>query len=294
MIICDNTEILMERDPDPKAVFSLLDEMWIEKGNKEDWAELHGLHYKAEGLPPGSRYWRVVTNDGYLVGIVMTSAVALLSAPRHLVFPKLSPGNDTRLTNVHRAKWLNNNIRRAARIVTDTMYRGVGISYRMTNLASRLEGFRFVEIQSSMSKFNPFDAKAGVNHANLRPATAYKSGLAFLRRYFKSHPADHENVLKELRELSNPVQKGVVEAMREFYYKNSAKERTGSNMKVGTRKVDNMTVPDLLRELQQLIFATPIYGIYENPDYKTKMPDRLPLRAFDWQGVNEPLRLDKL
>jgi len=294
MILHDNADIFVERTLNPKSEFSLLDEMWIEKGTKEDWAELHGLHYKSEGMPPGSRYWKVVTTDGYLVGIVMTSSVSLLNAPRHKVFPKLKPGNDTKFTNVHRAKWLNANMRRAARIVTDTMYRGVGVSYRMVNLAARLEGFRFMEIQSSMSKFNPFDVKAGFTHAHLHPASSYNAGVAFFRRYFDSHPSDHENVLKELTELPETVRRGVDKAMRDFYYKNSAKEKTGSNLKTGTKKVDAMSSSDVLKELQQLVFATPVYGIYENPDYKTKLPDRLPLRAFDWQGVNEPLRMENL
>lgn len=284
--------VLMESVECPVPYFSLLDDMWIEKGTKEDWDELHLLHYKADGMPPGSRYWRVVTGNGYLVGIVMTSSVALLSAPRHKVFPKLKPGQDTTLTNRHRAAWLNKNMRRAARIVTDTMYRGVGVSYRMVNLACRLEGFRFVEIQSSMSKFNPFDAKAGFRHAHINPAAAYEAGIAFFRRYFESHPADHENVLNELMGRSEPVREKVLQAMREFYYKNSAKEKTGSNLKVGTRKVDAMSADHLLRELQQLVFATPVYGIYENPDFGRKLPARLPLKAFDLQKPHEPLRLD--
>lgn len=289
-----DNEVSIERMENPIPYFGLLDEMWIEKGNKDDWQELHGLHYKAEGMPPGSRYWRVVTSEGYLVGIVMTSSVSLLCAPRHKVFPKLKPGNDTHLTNVHRAKWLNGNMRRAARIVTDTMFRGVGVSYRMLNLAARLEGFRFMEIQSSMSKFNPFDQKAGFSHAHLRPAAAYDRGLAFFRANFHSHPSDHERVLEELTELPESVRSGVIQNMREFYYKSSAKEKTGSNLNTGMRKVDAMPVPDLLREIQQLVFATPVYGIFENPDYKTKLPERLPLSAFDWQKPNEPLEISKL
>jgi len=293
-VVLDTPDILIERHDAPTPHFSLLDTMWIERGTREDWEELHGLHYKTEGMPPGSRYWRVVTDNGCLVGIVMTSSVSLLSAPRHLVFPRLRPGNDTHLTNIHRAKWLNTNMRRAARVVTDTMYRGVGVSYRMLNLTARLEGFRFMEIQSSMSKFNPFDAKAGFSHAHLRPAAAYKRGVELFRRYFESHPADHENIVRELTALPEGVQVGVLKPFREFYYKNSAKEQTGGNLRAGNGRVQAMEPSALIRELQQLIFATPVYGIYENPDHKRELPDRLPLRAFDLQGIKEPLRLDLL
>lgn len=289
-----DSEIIIQRNENPEPYFSLLDDMWIERGTKEDWDELHALHYKAEGMPPGSRYWKVTTGNDYLVGIVMTSSVALLSAPRHRIFPKLKPGNDTKLTNRHRAAWLNKNMRRAARIVTDTMYRGVGVSYRMVNLANRLEGFRFIEIQSSMSKFNPFDLKAGFRHASLNPAAAYERGILFFRRYLESHPADHEAVMNELNNMSPTHRETVLRAMREFYYRHSAKEKTGSNLNVGTRKVEAMKPGDLLRELQQLVFATPVYGIYENPDFGRELPDRLPLKAFDLQTPDQPLRLDLL
>lgn len=287
-------DVIIERNDSAKPYFSLLDDMWIERGTKEDWDQLHQLHYKAEGMPPGARYWRVVTGNGYLVGIVMTSSVALLSAPRHKIFPKLKPGNDTPLTNRYRATWLNKNMRRAARIVTDTMYRGVGVSYRMVNLACRMEGFRFVEIQSSMSKFNPFDKKAGFRHAHLNSAAAYEAGIKFMRRYFAAHPADHNGVLTELRAMPDAMRERILIEMKDFYYRHSAKEKTGSNLNAGTRKVMEKSDTDIIKEIQQLVFATPVYGIYENPDLGRDLPERLPIKAFDLQLPNEPLRLDLL
>lgn len=287
-------EIVVERDPGAKPRFSLLDTMRVEPGTKADWDELHDLHYKAESLPAGPRYWRCVTADGILVGIVVFSTVSLLLAPRHQVFPKLKPGQDSHFTNVHRATFLNANFRRAARIVTDTMYRGVGVSYRMVNLAMRMEQKRFIEIQSSMSKFNPFDVKAGFKHAHLKPAAAYVQGLKFMRSQFKAHPADHQAVMDELKAFTPAHRARVMTAMQEFYYRHSAREKTGSNLNVGTGKVQGMKPEHLLRELQQLVFASPVYGIWTNPDLGRPVPQSLPLRAFDLQGPTEPLRLDLL
>lgn len=290
----DQYEIVVERNPAAKPRFSLLDGMRVEPGTKADWDQLHDLHYKAESLPAGPRYWRCVTADGDLVGIVVFSTVSLLLAPRHQVFPKLKPGNDTHFTNVHRAKFLNDNFRRAARIVTDTMYRGIGVAYRMVNLAMRMEQKRFIEIQSSMSKFNPFDVKAGFKHAHLKPAAAYEQGLKFMRGLFDAHPADHQAVMSELNGFNDTHRKRTIKAMQEFYYRHSAREKTGSNLNVGTGKVESMEPGHLLRELQQLVFASPVYGIWTNPDLGRPVPHTLPLRAFDLQGPNEPLRLDLL
>lgn len=287
-------EIVVERNDQAKPRFSLLDTMRVEQGTKADWDELHDLHYKAESLPAGPRYWRCVTEDGILVGIVVFSTVSLLLAPRHQVFPKLKPGQDSHFTNVHRATFLNANFRRAARIVTDTMYRGVGVSYRMVNLAMRMEQKRFIEIQSSMSKFNPFDIKAGFKHAHLKPAAAYVQGLKFMRSQFNAHPADHQAVMDELKSFTPSHRARVMTAMQEFYYRHSAREKTGSNLNVGTGKVQGMKPEHLLRELQQLVFASPVYGIWTNPDLGRPVPQSLPLRAFDLQSPTEPLRLDLL
>lgn len=287
-------EVVIERDPGAKPRFSLLDTMRVEPGTKADWDELHDLHYKAESLPAGPRYWRCVTADGILVGIVVFSTVSLLLAPRHQVFPKLKPGQDSHFTNVHRATFLNANFRRAARIVTDTMYRGVGVSYRMVNLAMRMEQKRFIEIQSSMSKFNPFDVKAGFKHAHLKPAAAYVQGLKFMRSQFNGHPADHQAIMDELKSFTPAHRARVMTAMQEFYYRHSAREKTGSNLNVGTGKVQGMKPEHLLRELQQLVFASPVYGIWTNPDLGRPIPQSLPLRAFDLQSPTEPLRLDLL
>lgn len=292
-LILDTDEIFIERR-DIKPRFSLMDDMRVERGSKADWDALHDLHYKAESLPAGPRYWRCVTGEGDLVGIVVFSSVSLLLAPRHGVFPKLKPGKDSHFTNVHRATFLNKNFRRAARIVTDTMYRGVGVSYRMVNLAMRMEGFKFVEIQSSMSKFNPFDVKSGFRHAQLKSAAAYEKGLKFMRTLFNAHPADHQAVMQELNAMPESFRERALQEMRVFYYRHSSREKTGSNLNAGTGRVDAMEPAHLLRELQQLIFASPVYGIWQNPDLGRTLPDSLPLSAFDLQTPTEPLRLDLL
>lgn len=291
----DDGEFLVEYTAQGnKPRFSLMDGMRVERGTRADWDMLHDLHYKAENLPAGPQYWRCVTAEGDLVGIVVFSTVSLLLAPRHQVFPKLKPGGDTHFTNVHRATFLNANFRRAARIVTDTMFRGCGIAYRMVNLAMRLDGHRFIEIQSSMSKFNPFDIKAGFKHAHLKPAAAYTQGLKFMRSQFKGHPADHSAILTELNGFTEAHRARVMTAMQEFYYRHSAREKTGSNLNVGTGKVQGMDAAHLLRELQQLVFASPVYGIWTNPDLGVEMPESLPLLAFDNQGPNQKLRMDLL
>lgn len=273
-----------------EPIFSLLNDMVVERGTKDDWDKLHHLHYKAANLPPAPIFWRCrrVSNNE-LVAVTVTSSVSLLLAPRHDVLPLLKPGNDTRITNRHRPAWLNANMRRIGRIVTSTLYRGTGVSYRMMNLVARMEGKRYMEIVSSMAKYNPFDIKAGYKRAPLRRAAAYESGVKFLRENFECHPADFQAVLNELHSQPKAVQDMLRKRMTEFYFKNSSKEKTGQNL---GKTIEDLRMEDrdLIRELQQLVFGYTIYALYENPDHGKTMPQRLPLLAFDNQEPNEMLK----
>lgn len=284
-------DLTIQRIENARGHFDLFSKMWVERGSRADWDQLHSLHYKAEALPAGPQYFRCITDDGDLVGVVVFCPVSLLLSARHEVFPKLKPGRDSHFTNVHRARWLNENMTRAARIVTDTLYRGVGVSYRMVNLAMRLYGVRYVEIGSSMAKYNPFDAKAGFKHAHLRESRAYDAGLEFFRKHFEAHPADHQALVREFNALPRRLREALDREMRAFYYRHSPKEKTGAKLGNGTRRVDALPIPVLIREMQQLIFAMPLYGIWSNPDVGRTLPKRLRLDIFDRQKPDEPLIL---
>lgn len=278
-------------NPKPRAHFALLEEMWFEPGTKDDWEALHELHYKSTSGTSG-RYYRVTLHNE-LIGIcVMTSPRGLL-APRHELFPALKPdGADTKITNTHRYKWLNKSSCLNSRTVVDTMFRGVGIAYRLLNLAARAEGKRFAEIQSSMSRYNQFAQKAGFKFTKPKPSQHYEAGLEFFRTHFRANPVDFVAVLAEFK--SKPLDEQVIleQKTREFYYAHSAIEKTGKNRDKGTTRVDAMNFAEVLKNLQQLIFAMPMYGVYENPDAGRELPKRFPLIWFDRQPVTSPLILD--
>jgi ABC-type ATPase with predicted acetyltransferase domain len=210
---------------------------------------------------------------------------------RHKAFPMLKPGRDTVTSNTARAKWVNANLRVISRFVLDTMYRGIGIAYRFQNLASRLEGCRYMEIQSSMSKYNLFAHKAGFKFVKPSSANKYDVGMRFFRSTFRANPADHEAILAEIAALSPGVRERVIQDTRTFYFKHSALEKTGSNRDKGTSRVDDMAVSDLIRNLQQMTLAAPMYGVYANPDFGKYTPKTIRLMAFDNQAVDQPLNL---
>jgi ABC-type ATPase with predicted acetyltransferase domain len=303
MILLDNQDLLVERRQVPaKHALSLLPEIYVERGTKEDWDLLHELHYKAENLGIGPRIFRCVLR-GQTIGVGVMTVPKMLLSGRNELFTHLRPnvgGRDTKIINKYRAEWINDHACTNSRLVLDTMYRGAGIAYRMQNLMMRMTGCKLVEFQSSMSKFNPFASKAGIRFTKPKRSSNYERGLQWFRRWFESIPTDFVGIMAELDLMPGKAREKCVAEMRKFYYDFSSMEKSGDNRMNGTRRVDALPVDKLLKNLQQLVFASPLYGVYVNPDYDdakdcaVELPDRLPLLAFDNQAVDAPLNLSTL
>lgn len=300
--VVDNPDVLIERQDVGRVSLSLLPEIYVERGTKADWDLLHELHYKAENLPFGPNFYRCVLRD-QTIGVGVMTVSSALSSGRNEVFKHLRPnqnGMDTKLINKYRMNWLNDNACTNSRLVLDTMYRGAGIAYRMQNLMMRLSGSSIVEFQSSMSKFNPFAAKAGVRFVRPRPSAKYKSGLELFRRWFESVPSDYVGVMEEIDGMPAAIREKCVAELRAYYFRNSSREKSGNKRFDAQERIEGMEVSWLLKQLQQLIFASPLYGVYLNPDYDVdartprELPGRIPLLAFDNQPVDAPLDLSKL
>ncbi|CAM6031391.1 unnamed protein product [Sphagnum compactum] len=256
------------------------------------------LHYKSHGtLTPGSHYFRMMLNDE-LIGIIMMASPKMLLKERHIMFPSLKPGHDTRITNTARMKWINANMSITARVVVDTMYRGAGLAYRFTNLASRMEGKKFIEIQSSMSKYNQFAQKAGYQFTPPVKATKFDLGIKFFRATFDANPADTQAILNEIESLPPAAKERTLEQVRAFYRRHSSIENTGKGLiknadgvKFADTRIARLPTRTLIEQLQQMVLASPLYGIYINPDFGRQLPERLPILAFDKQPPDQPLIL---
>jgi hypothetical protein len=281
------TEII--RTPEARPSFPLLSEMYVERGTQEDWNLLHHLHYKSDHNPIGARYYRLVL-EGETIGVCGITQPRPLGKERHQIWSKLTPGNDTKASNRFRYKWVNKNIVVIGRIVLDTMYRGVGASYRFQNIVARKSGMPIVEIMSSMSKYNPFAQKAGFEFVRPMRSNKFDVGMKFFRANFDAHPADLDGLVKEIETMPPAAQKIVVDKVKAFYYRHSANEKTGDARDIGEERVRNMSTSLVLRQLQQLVLSTPLYGVYMNPDHDRVLPDQIPLTAFDAQKTTEPLK----
>lgn len=279
--------------PNAKSHFEPLGRMFVERGTAADWQLLHHLHYKTEGRPTGPAYWRL-SLEGETVGVCVLTLPRPMLKERNIAFEQIKPKGgliDDKISNTARFKIINQNMRVIGRIVLDTLYRGVGAAYRFQNLVARMSGFRFVEIQSAMSKYNLFAQKAGFMMVKPQRSHKYEIGLKFFRSTFSSDPADTAGLLAEIENASPAYRERLLKDTRTFYYRHSAIEKTGQARSNGTSRVERLPVEELIQQLQQMILASPLYGIYPNPDFGREMPTHLPLTAFDRQPTNQALIL---
>ncbi|WP_374335504.1 hypothetical protein [Methyloversatilis sp.] len=287
-----------------KHKLSLLEHVYVERGDKSDWDALSELHYKGHSLAAGPRFMRCVyehAGERELIGIMVFSNPMPLNKGRNEVFPHLRPnvgGRDSTMINKRRMEVINRSISWNNRTVLDTMYRSAGIAYRFKNLAYRMYcckyKFRFVESSSSMGRFNPFSVKAGMKFIKPKPANALEMGVDFFKTHFKSHPCDQVAIMQELRDMPESSRLVIERKLREFYYRHSAMEKSGDKMDLGMTRVNQLDIGYVLRQIAQIVFGATIYWIWENPDHGRTLPDRLPLLAFDRQAVDEPLILEGL
>lgn len=311
-LVFEDRDTRVLRDPNARHQrLTLLEKLYVERGTLDDWKQLHELHYKSSNLGIGPRYMRCALDDGtprgQTIGCMVFTVPKPLDSGRNSVFPWLKPnqnGVDNRLINRIRINWINDNLILSSRTVLDTMYRGAGIAYRFKGLGYRLMGYRYVESRSSMSRYNPFSIKAGMRFVRPKAAPGLESGLRLMARNFKSPAYDTAAILAELREMPEFARQAVLEELRAWYYRHSSMEKSGDNRLNGMSRIDGMETSYLLKQVMQLIFGATIYAVWTNPDYllgpdgkpigMRELPKRLPLLAFDNQGVDEPLRLDLL
>lgn len=305
--LIDDDETVVKRNPTAgKHTLSLLEHIYVERGEKDDWDALSELHYKGHSLAAGSRYMRCVyehQGDRQLIGIMVFANPMPLNKGRNEVFPHLKPnqggGKDTTLMNKRRMSEINRKMTWNNRTVLDTMFRSAGIAYRFKGLAYRMYcneyGYQAVESNSSMGRFNPFSVKTGMKFIKPKPANALEVGVDFFKHNFVSHPCDQVAIMQELKALPEGVRSVVERKLREFYYKNSSMEKSGDKMHLGMTRVNDLDISYILRQTAQIVFGATIYWIWFNPE-KTKrnLPMRMPLLAFDNQAVDARINMSKI
>jgi ABC-type lipoprotein export system ATPase subunit/GNAT superfamily N-acetyltransferase len=133
----------------PANECSLIREMRVEEGNREDWRRLCGFHYRGHQVAVVRKIFRLVRKDE-LCGVIVYSYPPPACYGRRLVLSKVS------------IQELNKQLSIINRVVIHPKYRTVGLGAKLIRETLPMVGTRYVELIAVMAKYSPFAEKAGM------------------------------------------------------------------------------------------------------------------------------------
>jgi ABC-type ATPase with predicted acetyltransferase domain len=134
---------------EPASECSLIKEMRIEKGTKEDWQKLSGFHYRGHKVAVPRKIFRLVRGDE-LCGVIVYSYPPPACYGRRLVLPRLT------------IQEMNKQLSIINRVVIHPKYRTIGLGAKLIRETLPLVGTPYVELIAVMAKYSPFAEKAGM------------------------------------------------------------------------------------------------------------------------------------
>ncbi|MCW4005282.1 MAG: ATP-binding cassette domain-containing protein [Candidatus Bathyarchaeota archaeon] len=143
-------EIKIEYYPNiPAAECSLIREMTIEEGTREDWQKLSVFHYRGHKVAVPRKIFRIVRGDE-LCGVIVYSYPPPACYGRRLVLPRMT------------IQEMNKKLSIINRVVIHPKYRTIGLGTKLIHDTLLLVGTFYVELIAVMPKYSPFAENAGL------------------------------------------------------------------------------------------------------------------------------------
>ncbi len=128
---------------------SLIREMRVEEGTREDWQKLSSFHYRGHKVAVPRKIFRLVRGDE-LCGVIVYSYPPPACFGRRLVLPRMT------------IQELNKQLSIINRVVIHPKYRTIGLGAKLIRETMSLVGTPYVEMIAVMAKYSPFAEKAGM------------------------------------------------------------------------------------------------------------------------------------
>jgi ABC-type ATPase with predicted acetyltransferase domain len=186
---------------------SLVKEMRIEPGIRDDWRRLEEFHYRSPNLGAVHEIyglWR-----GYeLCGVIVYNYPPITCMGRNLVLPKMLP------------KELNKKLCIISRVVVHPKYRSISLGAKLVKETLPLAGTPYVEMVAVMAKYNPFAEKAGMQRVvfQVPGKEALKIADALEQLGFNTKLLGSESYVRRKLEKLSPKQ---VAMLKEAFIRNS-------------------------------------------------------------------------
>jgi energy-coupling factor transporter ATP-binding protein EcfA2 len=128
---------------------SLVKEMQIVEGSRQDYYQLAGFHYRSHKVA-GVRKIFCLKRGEELCGLVVYSYPPAACFGRRMVLPRMS------------MRELNQNLSIISRVVVHPKYRTIGLGHKLIRETLEHAGTPYVETVAVMAKYNPFFERAGM------------------------------------------------------------------------------------------------------------------------------------
>jgi hypothetical protein len=143
-------EIQIEYFPDSHVdECSLIRELKVEEGNRQDWEKLCSFHYRGHKTSVVRKIFQLIRGRE-LCGVIVYTYPPPACFGRRLVLPRMS------------MQEINQKLSTINRIVVHPKYRTVGLGAKLIRESLPLVGTEFVELIAVMAKYSPFAEKAGM------------------------------------------------------------------------------------------------------------------------------------
>jgi GNAT superfamily N-acetyltransferase len=128
---------------------SLVKEMLIVGGSRQDYYQLAGFHYRSHKVA-GVRKIFSLKRGEELCGVIVYSYPPAACFGRRMVLPRMS------------MRELNEKLSIISRVVVHPKYRTIGLGHRLVKETLEHAGTPYVETVAVMARYNPFFEKAGM------------------------------------------------------------------------------------------------------------------------------------
>jgi len=243
-------------------VCSLIKEMRIVEGTRQDYEKLACFHYRSSQLPPPHKIF-ALKHRNQRVGVVVYSYPPATCFGRRQAFGRVAS-----LTE------LNKDFVWISRVVLHPKYRTIGLGTLLVKKTLTLVDRRYVETIAVMAKYNPFFEKAGMTKiAERKPHTSILKAVEKLHK-LGFNPVFLASKQMNLQMLEAMNQKQVAEVKQpllcvsNIYYKRLASAGPAFLKRTDFEKTLKSTT---LQKLAQMLSAlsvltqTKVYLFWESP-----------------------------
>lgn len=129
---------------------TLVREMRVEEGSREDYEELVQFHYRQGGHPPLRKVFRMMRGDEF-VGVILYCYPPITLIGRKKAFRRKFTAQE-----------VNENFAIISRVVLHPKYRTIGLGAKLVRDTLSLVDVPYVEAIAVMAQYNPFFEKAGM------------------------------------------------------------------------------------------------------------------------------------